>query len=75
MFQTPDIHILGNEISRVEGLEGLQDLRELVLDRNRIKSLTELSLTSQWNLQVTPDINNTNNSDLVIIPLSGFDSH
>ena len=74
-FRLLMFHILGNEISRVEGLEGLQDLRELVLDRNRIKSLTELSLTSQWNLQVTPDINNTNNSDLVIIPLSGFDSH
>ena len=27
----------GNEISKVEGLEGLQQLRELVLDRNKIK--------------------------------------
>ena len=42
----------GNEISRVEGLEGLQDLRELVLDRNRIKQLSETSLANQWNLQV-----------------------
>ena len=27
----------GNELTRVEGLEGLRDLTELVLDRNKIK--------------------------------------
>ena len=27
----------GNELSQVEGLEGLQQLMELVLDRNKIK--------------------------------------
>uniref|UniRef100_A0A4W5RBH2 Leucine rich repeat containing 9 n=1 Tax=Hucho hucho TaxID=62062 RepID=A0A4W5RBH2_9TELE len=32
-----------NEISQVEGLEGLHQLRELVLDRNRIKALGENS--------------------------------
>ena len=47
---TPSI-ILGNEISKVEGLEGLQDLRELVLDRNKIKAITEYSFMNQWNLQ------------------------
>ena len=38
---------LGNDISQVEGLEGLQQLRELVLDKNRIKSLAENSFISQ----------------------------
>lgn len=37
----------GNEISQVEGLEGLHQLRELVLDRNRIKALTENSFVGQ----------------------------
>lgn len=37
----------GNEISQVEGLEGLHQLRELVLDRNRIKFLTENSFIAQ----------------------------
>ncbi|XP_028251518.1 leucine-rich repeat-containing protein 9 [Parambassis ranga] len=36
-----------NEISHVEGLEGLHQLRELVLDRNRIKVLTKNSFTAQ----------------------------
>lgn len=31
------IFLVGNEISKVEGLEGLQELREVVLDRNKIK--------------------------------------
>ena len=30
-------YLIGNDISKVEGLEGLQQLRELVLDRNKIK--------------------------------------
>lgn len=38
---------LDNEISQVEGLEGLHQLRELVLDKNRIKALSETSFTSQ----------------------------
>ncbi|XP_056151358.1 leucine-rich repeat-containing protein 9 [Lampris incognitus] len=37
----------GNEISQVEGLEGLYQLRELVLDRNRIKVLKENTFISQ----------------------------
>lgn len=32
-------------------MEGLHDLRELVLDRNKIKIITELSFANQWNLQ------------------------
>ena len=43
--------ILGNEVTKVEGLEGLQELRELVLDRNKIKNVTEFSFMNQWNLQ------------------------
>lgn len=31
------VFFVGNDISKVEGLEGLQELRELVLDRNKIK--------------------------------------
>ncbi|XP_037343021.2 leucine-rich repeat-containing protein 9 [Pungitius pungitius] len=36
-----------NEISQVEGLEGLHQLRELVLDRNRIKVLADNSFIAQ----------------------------
>lgn len=42
----------GNEISKIEGLEGLHELRELVLDRNKVKVISEKSFISQWNLQV-----------------------
>ncbi|XP_030628203.1 leucine-rich repeat-containing protein 9 [Chanos chanos] len=41
------LFLQGNEIIQVEGLEGLQYLRELVLDRNRIKSFGENSFCSQ----------------------------
>lgn len=34
----------------MEGLEGLQQLRELVLDRNRIKALARNSFTAQSEL-------------------------
>lgn len=38
-------------MSQVEGLEGLQQLRVLALDRNRIKALASHSLVSQRSLQ------------------------
>ncbi|XP_059209989.1 leucine-rich repeat-containing protein 9 isoform X3 [Centropristis striata] len=41
------LFLQGNEISQVEGLEGLHQLRELVLDRNRIKALADNSFISQ----------------------------
>ncbi|XP_061751183.1 leucine-rich repeat-containing protein 9 isoform X2 [Nerophis ophidion] len=41
------LFLKGNEISQVEGLEGLQQLRELMLDRNRIRALYENSFISQ----------------------------
>ncbi|XP_041710981.1 leucine-rich repeat-containing protein 9 isoform X1 [Coregonus clupeaformis] len=41
------LFLQGNEISQVEGLEGLHRLRELVLDRNRIKALGENSFFGQ----------------------------
>ncbi|XP_038075835.1 leucine-rich repeat-containing protein 9-like [Patiria miniata] len=44
------LFLQGNEISKVEGLDSLQDLREIVLDRNRIKGLSEYSFMNQWNL-------------------------
>ncbi|KAM6912256.1 leucine-rich repeat-containing protein 9 [Xenentodon cancila] len=37
----------GNEISQVQGLDGLHQLRQLVLDRNRIKGLNKNSFTAQ----------------------------
>ncbi|XP_076099461.1 leucine-rich repeat-containing protein 9-like isoform X2 [Mytilus galloprovincialis] len=45
------LFLQGNEILKVEGLEGLHDLRELVLDRNKIKNIFETSFINQWNLQ------------------------
>lgn len=45
------LFLQGNEITKVEGLEGLHDLRELVLDRNKIKSVSEFAFANQWNLQ------------------------
>ncbi|XP_029195766.2 leucine-rich repeat-containing protein 9-like isoform X1 [Acropora millepora] len=44
------LFLQGNEISKVEGLEGLISLRELVLDRNKIKSISSSSFASQWNI-------------------------
>ncbi|XP_073775247.1 leucine-rich repeat-containing protein 9 isoform X2 [Danio rerio] len=41
------LFLQGNDISQVDGLDGLQKLRELVLDRNRIKSLSENSFCGQ----------------------------
>lgn len=40
----------GNEIMKLEGLMGCVLLEELVVDKNRIKSLDELSLINQLNL-------------------------
>lgn len=46
-----DLCYSGNEIVKVEGLDALHELRELVLDRNRIKSISDMSFSSQWQLQ------------------------
>ena len=35
----------------MEGLENLPELIELVLDRNKIKQISEFSFASQWHLQ------------------------
>ncbi|KAA0191507.1 Leucine-rich repeat-containing protein 9 [Fasciolopsis buskii] len=40
-----------NEIVNVTGLEGLHQLRELVLDGNRIKEVGEVSFFYNWSLQ------------------------
>lgn len=53
------------------GLEGLHDLRELVLDRNKIKTITENSFVSQWNLQEL----HMEENRLVAIPRSNFLIH
>ncbi|CAK8686447.1 unnamed protein product [Clavelina lepadiformis] len=45
------LFLQGNEISKIDGLEGLHELRELVLDRNKAKIINENSFVSQWNLQ------------------------
>ncbi|XP_018417573.1 PREDICTED: leucine-rich repeat-containing protein 9-like [Nanorana parkeri] len=44
------LFLQGNEITQVEGLEGLQFLQDLVLDHNRIKLITETSLAKQSSL-------------------------
>ncbi|XP_068737471.1 leucine-rich repeat-containing protein 9-like isoform X3 [Montipora capricornis] len=44
------LFLQGNEISKVEGLEGMQTLKELVLDRNKIKGISSSSFASQWNI-------------------------
>ncbi|XP_078516483.1 leucine-rich repeat-containing protein 9 [Lissotriton helveticus] len=41
------LFLQGNEISQLEGLEGLQFLQKLALDHNRIKMITETSLAKQ----------------------------
>ncbi|XP_014670685.1 PREDICTED: leucine-rich repeat-containing protein 9-like, partial [Priapulus caudatus] len=45
------LFLQGNEITVVKGLEQLRELKELVLDRNKIKLLTETSFCCQWKLQ------------------------
>merc|ERR1719237_369607 len=37
------LHLPGNEITKVEGLSHLEQLRELVLDRNKVKQFDEHS--------------------------------
>ncbi|CAF1195882.1 unnamed protein product [Didymodactylos carnosus] len=44
------LFLQGNEISKVEGLESLRNLRELVLDKNKIRVITETSFFFQTNL-------------------------
>uniref|UniRef100_A0A8C4XE44 Leucine rich repeat containing 9 n=1 Tax=Erpetoichthys calabaricus TaxID=27687 RepID=A0A8C4XE44_ERPCA len=44
------LYLQGNEISQIEGLENLHRLQELVLDRNRIKSINENSFVGQTSL-------------------------
>ncbi|ESO85654.1 hypothetical protein LOTGIDRAFT_155146 [Lottia gigantea] len=45
------LFLQGNEICKIDGMDGLHELRELVLDRNKIKGVSELSFINQWNLQ------------------------
>jgi len=44
------LFLQGNEITKVEGLESLRNLRELVLDKNKIRVITETSFFFQTNL-------------------------
>ena len=45
------LHLQGNEIQRVDGLSSQQQLRELVLDRNKIKALEPASFAALTNLR------------------------
>ncbi|XP_065651763.1 leucine-rich repeat-containing protein 9 isoform X2 [Hydra vulgaris] len=45
------LFLQGNEISKVEGLENLCELRELVLDKNKLKCLHETSFINQKKLK------------------------
>lgn len=49
-LSTFDFGITGNEISHIEGLEGLQILQELVLDHNKIKIIGENCFAKQTSL-------------------------
>uniref|UniRef100_A0A8D2KR37 Leucine rich repeat containing 9 n=1 Tax=Varanus komodoensis TaxID=61221 RepID=A0A8D2KR37_VARKO len=44
------LFLQGNEISQIEGLDGLQLLQELVLDHNRVKTINENSFAKQSSL-------------------------
>uniref|UniRef100_A0A670I022 Leucine rich repeat containing 9 n=1 Tax=Podarcis muralis TaxID=64176 RepID=A0A670I022_PODMU len=44
------LFLQGNEISQIEGLDGLQLLQELVLDHNRLKAIHENSFAKQSSL-------------------------
>jgi len=44
------LFLQGNEISKVEGLDGLFELKELVLDKNKIKGFQANSFKNQWKL-------------------------
>jgi Leucine-rich repeat (LRR) protein len=41
------LFLQGNELVKIEGLEGLRELRELVLDKNKIKGIGENSFIDQ----------------------------
>ncbi len=41
------LFLQGNEITKIEGLENLRELRELVLDKNKIKYIAENSFAGQ----------------------------
>jgi len=41
----------GNDITKIDGLDGCSHLRHLVLDRNRIKQIDPTSFQGQWRLE------------------------
>ncbi|CAF0870863.1 unnamed protein product, partial [Brachionus calyciflorus] len=43
------LFLQGNEITKIEGLDTLRELRELVLDKNKIKAIGEYSFVGQGN--------------------------
>ncbi|KAA3674875.1 uncharacterized protein DEA37_0001046 [Paragonimus westermani] len=45
------LFLQNNEITSVTGLEGLQQMRELVLDGNKIKEISGVSFLYNWSLQ------------------------
>ncbi|KAF7261056.1 hypothetical protein EG68_02249 [Paragonimus skrjabini miyazakii] len=45
------LFLQNNEITSVTGLEGLQQMRELVLDGNKIKEISGISFLYNWSLQ------------------------
>ncbi|VDP84994.1 unnamed protein product [Echinostoma caproni] len=60
-----------NEIVNITGLEGLHQLRELVLDGNRIKEIGEVSFFYNWSLQ---EIHLENNRLKELQSLCGLES-
>ncbi|KAF5406110.1 hypothetical protein PHET_00332 [Paragonimus heterotremus] len=45
------LFLQNNEITSITGLEGLQQMRELVLDGNKIKEISGISFLYNWSLQ------------------------
>lgn len=61
------LFLQGNEITKIEGLETLRDLRELVLDKNKIKQIGETSFVGQSHRLVELHIEENRLRDLLNI--------
>jgi Leucine-rich repeat (LRR) protein len=62
------LFLQGNEITKIDGLENLIELRELVLDKNKIKMINEASFVGQANRLHELHIEENRLKDLQNIP-------
>jgi Leucine-rich repeat (LRR) protein len=63
------LFLQGNEITKIEGLETLRDLRELVLDKNKIKLIGEQSFVGQAQRLIELHIEENRLRDLINIQI------